>query len=453
MADCRLFRGEQWEFTFATETTYGGETSPANTYVTQVPGIFEVATLPDPNYDWQPFYGYGDESGRNYYRMYKGKAVHTGSVGDIQLLNGVPMRYGLGKCLTEGTDKSGGGSTLNGAVSAGATSIVLADAASYIAGDLIQIGVYTPTGNWAEVREILSVAGAPTVTLTYPLSYDHATAEVCNEVQAPFTHTIIESIELPSMCWLATFVGTDYVVATPTTYLTRRYLGGKVNRTTFTAAEGETLRMSWDDVIFKDWRHNQEHYVDSLSASHDVAKYLASVDKVTPDYPTTEPYWYSYGVCTYFGFAFARVKQFRMEVSNNLEPKYYLASSSSAGQILYEIREGRREYRISTVVDIGDEAVATKMSIIKELALQGAYPTTSTQLKGFNMQLVFTRGSNDTITFSLPASAAAIGGDANGCFIRTAPHNIGTEPQVASELDIIARSSKIVVVDSEYLYV
>ena len=448
-----IFRGEKFSLTFAPETTYGGATSPANAYVNQVAGIFESANLPDPTMDWQKFYGFATGSTRNYYRAYKGKVGNVGGLGDVQLLNGVPLRYGIGKCVTEGTDKgSGGASTLNGAVAAGATTVTMTDATGYAQNDYIQIGVYTVTGDDAEVRKISNVNGQ-ILTLDYPLSYAHDTLEVCNEVIAPYTHTIFETYEIPSMAWLATMQATDYSGADKATFLTRRYLGGKVGRQTISCSEGETLRLSWDEVVFKDWRHNQATYTDALSAAHNQNKYDANVAEVTPDYPSTEPYFFSYGVCSFYGFVFARIKQFRLEISNNLEPKYYVSSTAGAGQIPYEVREGRREYRIGATVDLGDEAVATKMAILSELDAQGVYPTTASGIKGFDISLVFTRGSNDTITFTLPPSAAAIGGDTQGCLLASAPHNISPEAHTAVDLDIIARSSKIVVVDSEYLYV
>jgi hypothetical protein len=74
-------------------------------------------------------------------------------------------------------------------------------------------------------------------------------------------------------------------------------------------------------------------------------------------------------------------------------------------------------------------------------------------MKGFNIQLVFTRGTNDTITIDIPGDgAAAVGLDEQGAYLTEAPHPIdGSNPYEVSA-SMMFRNLKITVVDSEPMY-
>ncbi len=123
-----------------------------------------------------------------------GKAVATATErAGAQPFEFIPGQWGwlhLMRCAfyywNSGSDKAGGGgSDLDGAVSAGDTSITLTDGTGYATGDYIQIDTGTHT---TEVCLISDDAASPTFTLTDPLNFDHDDATVCNEVEAPFTH-------------------------------------------------------------------------------------------------------------------------------------------------------------------------------------------------------------------------------------------------------------------------
>lgn len=86
---CALYRGEKWEVTYGIETSYG-EAPTALTTATNVFGMFDTATLPDPTFEYQPFWAMNPEA-RNYYVAYKGRAVSAGSIPDIVLLDGRPI--------------------------------------------------------------------------------------------------------------------------------------------------------------------------------------------------------------------------------------------------------------------------------------------------------------------------------------------------------------------------
>jgi len=171
--------------------------------------------------------------------------------------------------------------------------------------------------------------------------------------------------------------------------------------------------------------------------------YSAAVSDITVSYPTTQPYLFSYGALTLNNTEWARLRNFRIEINNNLDARYYV-TDNAISQLPYEHREGRREYAMSCNIDISDA------TLYKELVRQGSY---SSIFKGFDMSLVFTRGASDTITITSPASGTAgAGGDAMGCLIRSAPHAISDAPVVTVPLTIMMRNLKIVVVDSITTY-
>ena len=262
-------------------------------------------------------------------------------------------------------------------------------------------------------------------SLVYPIG------SVSSEVSgAGYTiHLITESLNLPSIAVHATYSDTSGAVQ-----LMRRFYGGKVNRATIEANEGDFLKMSFDEVNFSNFAH---------SASG-VPFYSASVADISSTYPTTQPYLFSYGSLTLDGTVFARIRNFRLSISNNLDPKYYITTGAAASQLPYEYREYRREYRLSCQIDISDA------SLYKELVQQGVY---SSVYKGFQVIIQFTRGANDSILLEMPSTTPAAGGDAMGCLIMNAPHNIVTDSVVSVPLDIIGRNLAIQVTDNISTYV
>src|SRR5580698_10160838 len=74
--------------------------------------------------------------------------------------------------------------TLNGGVSAGASSITLASGTSVTANMYMQVG----TGITAEIVQINSIASSPTFTLISPLRFAHLTGVAVTNTTAPYTH-------------------------------------------------------------------------------------------------------------------------------------------------------------------------------------------------------------------------------------------------------------------------
>ena len=74
-------------------------------------------------------------------------------------------------------------------------------------------------------------------------------------------------------------------------------------------------------------------------------------------------------------------------------------------------------------------------------------------ITGFDIDLVFTRGTDDTLTITVPSDGtSAAGGNEQGAFIRSANTSVSTENPVSTEVDILFRDLSIVVKDSEPVY-
>jgi len=443
-------RGESWQLSFGKQ--YADDLTGIANVVKALPsgivyagwtgnclGIYESATLPDPAMDPVKYWAYGNASKRNYYIAYKNKLAFAGSIGDMTLLNGLPIHWAIGQIQTIGTDDA----TASGKVKAGvptavgAVSVVLDNVVGTFATNLyVQFGADTDSN--AEIRKLTGFTGGDTCTFTYPLSYVHAAAEVVATKVAPFTHTCIESQTLDSMQIYSNFIDINAKDS-----LSRSYISCKINKASLTGAEGDLIKFSFDDILCRTMRYF--NYVYSSAPATVSPFYSTDVrdQKPTMDYPLTEPYYFTMGQLSLGGEEFARIRDFKLDISNNAEPLYYLNDDMAEARVAYEIREGRKEYGITATVDIENAA------LFEELLRQGDY---SAVYKGFTTTMVFTRGTGDTITITTPPAACAAGGDAQGCLMKAAPHGISDRSLVSTQLDIQCRQMSIVIVDSIPVY-
>tara|TARA_Y100000310_G_scaffold268861_1_gene281737 strand:+ start:2447 stop:4117 length:1671 start_codon:yes stop_codon:yes gene_type:complete len=436
-----------------------------NSFATFLPGVYESVTVPDMTPEFQPHWFLSTSSNRNFSRIYRGNQTFNGSLPNFILLNGYALRFPFGTVATTGTSDGTGASTLSSAMVAGEIIANLASATGYSAGEFIQID--TGTAN-SEVRQIIAI-NTNALTLNYPVMIAHDSGVSCEEVIGPYTHTIAESAELQSTTWNLMMRDTGETAAND---FIRRYVGGMVNRATLSADEGGLLMYSWDDVQFLDLVHNQALH---SSITGEIAK--SSVALIDPtqgasgdaeggiggaipedsgalgdaDFETNEPYYYSQGAISLFGVEFARIRNFRLEVNNNIEARRYLSDNGS-DRIPNDLQENRREYRMNATIAMEDSiiaATATTRSLWKELIVEGNYDG---GLEGFNVTLTFTRGTNDTIVITMPSATADDDLEEQGVFISRAPHNIGTEAPVQVDVEMLVRNMSIVVTDSEAVY-
>lgn len=257
-------------------------------------------------------------------------------------------------------------------------------------------------------------------------------------IAGAYTHAIAEAAELKSISMAVT-----HYDATGNVEIMRKYHGGKIGRATYSAREGDFLSMSIDDIQFTSWHHKSVTTGAPFSNAANDAAYQSTMGDfksyVVAMYPTTQPYIFSYGSLTIAGTEFARIRSFSLSVDNSLEAKYYVTNDATSF-FPYEHREGRRQYRLGVTVDVEDD------SIFKHLVALGNY---SDAFKGFQVVLTFTRDTNDTITITAPPSAPGATGDAQGCLVKTAKHDINSNESLLSvPMDILCRSIKIDVVDN-----
>ena len=423
------------------------------------PGVWESIEAPDPSLEFEGRYFLGSESKRAFYTAFKGQQSFSGTLSNMELINGFPLKFPIGKVATKGEDQgtSGGGSVTGAAVSAGDYYVLVDADTNYIDGEFIQVGV--SDSGLEEVRKIIQIdsntesSTKDRIWVDYPFLIDHVAGVACNQVIAPFTHRIIETVELSPITWQ--LKNNDSAGTAANAWL-RRYIGGKIGQATLTAEEGGTLRMSWESAPFIDMQHNQYQYDDGSAKS--VNKYDAGLSAVTVEYSDTEPYFFSQGAITLFGVEFARITNFTININNNLEPRYFIRNDGSE-RTPSDIYEGRREYSMTATVVLPDSIAAatdTTRTLFKELLAEGDYGSGTA---GFDIDLVFTRGTNDTLSINIPANdvagnsvAAAVGGNAQGAFIRSANTSVSTENPVSTEVDILFRNLSMEVVDSEPVY-
>ena len=118
----------------------------------------------------------------------------------------------------------------------------------------------------------------------------------------------------------------------------------------------------------------------------------------------------------------------------------------------------------ATIATEDSEATYTdSRTLFKELLLAGDYRGTQ-GLRGFAIELTFTRSTNDSITIRIPGenfdSNANGGSDGNatsrggeqGAFIRSATHNVSDANPLEADVDILFRSMIINIKDSEPVY-
>lgn len=455
-------------------------------YINQLPGIYETVDLPDPVQDIQPAYFLGSASKRNFHRAYSGSQTFSGSIPNMILLNGKALRYPIGKVTSTTTyvnitDTGDNGSPDYGAMLNGATkkgdvyvtidSALWNNSATNVAqnayllftGQVDVPGSTTISNATTEIRKHIGTASQTLLDLDYPLQFDHADNEVVLIIMTsaggttaattqsiPYTHAISETVDLDTLTWHAHMRASDETSAKD---FDRRYYGGKVGNASISAEEGGMLSMSWNTVDFLGMIHNQIAATipgggSTLTPFYGAMQPIVSSDV---DEPTTEPYYFSQGEVSMFGITIARLRSFDISINNNTESRYYISKRMGRKKGPSEIREGRREYSMSASLALPDADASTtaQRTLFNELLLEGDYGSGKT---GFDISLTFTRGTSDTITITIPTSAAAVGGDTQGAFIRSAPHNISTEGVLQADVDILFRGLKIDVQDNAHYY-
>jgi len=454
----------------------GSSSTQEFSYITTVPGIYEGVTLPEFTPTIEPRYLLGTSADRNFTIAYSGSQSFNGALSSFVVVDASPLRFPIGKMTTVPSSVASDTITLSAAAKKGDIFISCAGAnvGNLVNDDYIQITDDSGGTSVSEVRQIKDEVGTSnTFRLDKPLRFDHPNASEIHEVSGgsspsgTFTHTITETFDLDTLSWNVLFRDTAETAAND---LQRRYVGGIVDSATLSASEGGMLMMSYDSVPFLDMVHNQANQGtvgDNLfadgGASEDAGmprySMMNSIDTTDIIFPTTEPYYFSQGSFTLFGQEFARVRNVSISMANSVEPRYYISPRHGRHRGPSEFREGRRSYSMACTVALPDTIASTGTTtnsaneIFKQVLLEGNYGD-GNGLSGFGVTLTFTRGTNDTITITIPNdTTAATGLNEAGAFILSAPYNITGDPIIQVDLDILFRNMKIEVVDTKPSYI
>jgi len=476
--------------------------------ITWVPGVYDTIDTPDPQEAMEPRYMLGQNTNRNAFQIYKGQQTFTGSVAGMVLLNGMPLRFPLGRVVSNpsaaGTAVSA--ATLSG--TKGSTRIKLSmtsgSATVFIQGATLLIDPAAGTTNdqlrasGQEIRKIVfggsSSSGTNTIfKLNYPLFNTHvgvAVKIITHSDSIVYTHHILEDVNLSTVSWNVNVK--DEAGANP---FQRRYYGGLVGGMTISAEEGGLLTCGWDTATFLGMSHSVQNSdrsnvpMQRFTPMHDITKTdigTPSKDSTTVtvansaanELPGTEPYYFSEGNIKMWGQTVARVRNFTINVTNGEEVRYYIRRADPDNRGPFEVRPGQRGYTMSATIGLPNAGTptgtetnfndATSMSLWKELLQSGDYTVASSSSNighaGFNIELQFTRGkvgsstTDDTLTIRIPndydgSSEGTGSSTANqGAFIQTAPVPIDGAVPMEQSADIIFKSMKIEIADNEPFY-
>jgi hypothetical protein len=219
--------------------------------------------------------------------------------------NGMTLLAGsIGADAAAGNGVTGTGSasanTLNGGVSAGATTVVLTSATGYTVGSYIQIDVNGsgPTTT-AEVRKI-TVVSTNTLTLDAALGYAHLTGAATKVVTAPFTHTITQANTLPSFT----------VEKNLGNFESLQFTGSRINKFGLQQSAGNTEATLSVDLMSKN---------------------AAVLTTPTAISVTNEnPYVYAEATATIFGTAVTQTTSVDLSIENGLKDTFTMAQAHTA---------------------------------------------------------------------------------------------------------------------------
>ncbi len=457
MAGTGIFRNDQVKFAWEEESVEGQAESTINNSMGIIKSGIE---LPDVEYAWDAFFGVGRE-GRARKDIHEGAQTFRGSVSQIYLLfDG--SREILSMCLGEhsgtivaltggdpGTNTSVTATTLVDTVQDFSSGGLNVKAGNHAVFSGISVGyINGGTGNTVvDVFPTPARSGTkgwngpqPTATDEYEI---RKTVSVGTSAGNKLT---VPTQRLKSMTWAVQHRNSfNHGAGSVGSNLTVNYLGGKVNRATISAVQGEKLSLALDEVLFRDLRHDS----DLPSGGGAAIKHSGSTVTPTATFPTEAPMEYSEGTISLFELSttFARIRNFSLVIDNQLEDSRYLATVDVDGgtkisQIPFEFIEGPR------LVTLECEAVMETREYWEHLMRQGQNDALTAKT-GFDIRLRFrvdaaaaesfyiqsppmsnpvqtdTVAAGDNI-FSTTAQSAV----ANvGAVLLAAPHVVGTESE------------------------
>ncbi len=312
-------------------TAITDDSTDIDKFVTYIPGVYDTVTTPDFTPTIEPRYFLGTGSKRNFSTAYKGTQSYNGSWPSFILLNGWPLRFPIGNI--EDTCTTGSGTSFSADVKAGDRYFTLSASTGTANNAYLLVG---NSPNREIVRLHSSNGTNAACKITTPLKYDHSSGDAAVPYSSgAVTHTITEANVLPSISMGVHMLDSDETAANA---FDRKFFGGKVGAATISAEEGGLLVMGWDTIPFMGMSHNQKdddnftgnvpfyqlaHVMDRTMVG---SKTGTTADGVT--YPTADPYYFSEGTVSLFGTEFARIRNFTININNNVEPPLILINPS-----------------------------------------------------------------------------------------------------------------------------
>lgn len=185
---------------------------------------------------------------------------------------------------------------------------------------------------------------------------------------------------LPSFSMNAVMYNTDGNIG-----FGRTWYGGKVNQATISAKEGEELKYSFDDMIFKGMTDTRTSNVR-----------FNPVIAPNPGRLNYGRFLFSGASIVAFGLVIARVKSFQLDINNNLVEWYGISTNYDGNQGYSPLRilDGKTEYKLTLELDVVDPA--TDLLFWDYLVNQGGNPVI-----GLSIGLQFVGDTAITITCSV----------------------------------------------------
>jgi hypothetical protein len=480
-----------------------------------VPGIYDTVEVGDMETTYNPIYTLGSTAKRSPTFIYRGEQSFSGAISGMTLLNGWPLRFGIGKITTSPSldaTHDANAFTSGLTLKKGDQVIDLNDAGLYGAivddnataannSTLLYISETTsasPSYGNNEIVQVYKKITSNVVYLTHPLRFDHiATSsntvsigvlDRSEDATRKYTHTISETSDLDSVAINVHLRDSGETAAND---FNRRYYGGHIGSQVIAAEEQGLVTTSWDSIQFMGMVHNQQ-YESGFGGSgaqkflprHAFMKTISDTEAWVPSNGITSaaplgvpasPYYFSQGTIKLYGVPIATIRNFSLTINNNPEARYYIGSNAGQRQRgPYEIVNQRRDYSMSmTVVEPTSRAVTEEgssalgyerggSSIFKQMLMEGdAGGLTTTTPEGLAFEIQFSRddlgtGSSDYIKiepdYASGTAAPAVGLNKQGMFISSAKYNLDGSSPIQADLDILLRSVKITIVDTTAVY-
>ena len=446
-------RADLIEFAVARESQPG--LVPVADEFRQIGLIPNGLTLPDPQFEWEPFYGLGVDD-RNFTHPIQGRHQFQGSIPSIYLT------HTEGRFLLEmlmGVSYNAGGATTDvataydrdtGIVTTSvtapnapgvATHIVIAGEATATTAPWAYLGLFTPTGGteatyvyrdraltqfgWNGKEPTFSGTWVVRSVQTTSVSATTPDTTSINYGTGGSRRVIIrQSIVQPTFS-----VGAKFFTDTGERF-NRIYTGNKIGRASISLEEGRPVTMNVD-FMGTGMRHDLGGApTTGTDARASIPRYQAdgtiadtTTATTTRDFDfdpiSSQPYFFSTAEVKFLGTTFARFRNLNIEINNQIEPLFYVhgdndASVTDARQSPIEILEGRRAITLRGSLDADGTELGgnpSNATFFEQLLQQGrGRSTVGNSLVGLSVVITLaTKNSDggstsDAIRIVLPGS-------------------------------------------------